>query len=119
MKLYGIRNCDTVKKARAFLEEAGVAYDFHDYKKDGVDLDKLSGFVAEFGWDAVLNKRGTAWRKLDDDIKASVTDAVSAMAVMAENPSTIRRPIVEGATKNLIGFDPVAWEMALELGELS
>ena len=62
MKVYGIKNCDTVKKARKFLEEAGVPYEFHDYKKDGVDADRLAGFVGEFGWETILNKRGTTWR---------------------------------------------------------
>jgi len=118
MKIYGIKNCDTVKKARKFLEEAGMEYEFHDYKKDGVDADKLAAFVGEFGWEAVLNKRGTTWRKLDEDIQASVVDAASALSVMIEHPSAIKRPIVEGEVKNFIGFDPVAWEMALELGEL-
>ncbi len=118
MKVYGIKNCDTVKKARKFLEEAGVDYTFHDYKKDGVDTAKLETFVEEFGWDTILNKRGTTWRKLDDEVQDSVTDAASAIAIMVENPSTIKRPIVEGADKNFVGFDPVAWEMALELGEL-
>lgn len=118
MKVYGIKNCDTVKKARKFLDEAGVEYSFHDYKKDGVDTEKLAVFVAEFGWDTVLNKRGTTWRKLDEEVQDSVTDAASAIAVMAENASVIKRPIVEGEAKNFIGFDPVAWEMALELGEL-
>jgi len=118
MKVYGIKNCDTVKKARKFLEEAGVDYTFHDYKKEGVDADKLTAFVGEFGWDTVLNRKGTTWRKLDDEVKESVSDAQSAIALMIENPSMIKRPIVEGETKNFIGFDPVAWEMALELGEL-
>lgn len=118
MKLYGIKNCDTVKKARKFLEEAGIAYDFHDYKKDGVNGDKLAVFVGEFGWEAVLNKRGTTWRKLDEATKDGVTDARSALEVMIENPSVIKRPIVEGTSKTFIGFDPVSWEMALELGEL-
>lgn len=118
MKVYGIKNCDTVKKARKFLEEAGVDYSFHDYKKDGVDADKLASFVNEFGWETVLNKKGTTWRKLDDDVKESITDVASAIALMTENPSIIKRPIVEAETKNFIGFDPVAWEMALELGEL-
>jgi len=118
MKLYGIKNCDTVKKARKFLEEAGVAYEFHDYKKDGVDADRLARFVGEFGWEAVLNKRGTTWRRLDEATQEGVVDAKSALDVMIENPSVIKRPIVEGAAKNFIGFDPVAWEMALELGEL-
>ncbi|WP_346893163.1 ArsC family reductase [uncultured Roseibium sp.] len=118
MKVYGIKNCDTVKKARKFLEEAGVDYTFHDYKKEGVDAEKLAVFVGEFGWDTVLNRKGTTWRKLDDEIKETVTDPASAIALMIENPSMIKRPIVEGETKNFIGFDPVAWEMALELGEL-
>lgn len=118
MKIYGIRNCDTVKKARKFLDEAGVSYVFHDYKKEGVDADKLEQFVAEFGWEVVLNRRGTSWRKLDDDVKDAVTNAAAAIAVMSENTSTIKRPIVEAEGRNFIGFDPVAWEMALELGEL-
>lgn len=118
MKVYGIKNCDTVKKARKFLDEAGVEYSFHDYKKDGVDADKLAKFVGEFGWEAVLNKRGTTWRRLDEATQNGVTDAKSALDVMIENPSVIKRPIVEGAEKNFIGFDAVAWEMALELGEL-
>jgi len=118
MKVYGIKNCDTVKKARKFLDEAGVSYTFHDYRKDGVDADRLAAFVKEFGWEAVLNKRGTTWRRLDEATQASVVDAASALDVMIENPSTIKRPIVEGAAKNFVGFDPVSWEMALELGEL-
>ena len=118
MKVYGIKNCDTVKKARKFLEEAGVDYEFHDYKKEGVDGDKLASFVKEFGWETILNKRGTTWRKLDEATKDGVTDADSALDVMIENPSVIKRPIVEGSTKNFVGFDAVSWEMALELGEL-
>ncbi len=118
MKVYGIKNCDTVKKARKFLEEAGVPYEFHDYKKDGVDADRLVGFVGEFGWESILNKRGTTWRRLDEATQDSVVDAKSALDVMIENPSVIKRPIVAGETKNFVGFDPVAWEMALELGEL-
>ncbi|MBO6507675.1 MAG: ArsC family reductase [Roseibium sp.] len=118
MKVYGIKNCDTVKKARKFLEEAGIDYTFHDYKKDGVNADKLAEFVAEFGWDNVLNKRGTTWRRLDEATQESVVDADSALDVMSEHPSAIKRPIVEGETKNFVGFDAVAWEMAMELGEL-
>ncbi|MFD1697401.1 ArsC family reductase [Roseibium aestuarii] len=117
MKMYGIRNCDTVKKARAFLDEAGISYQFHDYKKDGVDEEVLQAFVGEFGWDTVLNRRGTTWRKLDDEVKDGVTDAASAVAVMIEHPSTIKRPLVQAEGRRFTGFDPVAWEMALELGE--
>ncbi|MBO0347262.1 ArsC family reductase [Roseibium sp. CAU 1637] len=118
MKLYGIKNCDTVKKARKFLDEANVPYEFHDYKKDGVDEVALREFVAEFGWDTVLNKRGTSWRKLPDDVKDEVTDAETAMSVMFDNPSTIKRPLVQSGEHRLIGFDAVAWEMALEMGQL-
>lgn len=118
MIVYGIRNCDTVKKARKFLEEAGVPYEFHDYRKDGVDADRLAGLVAEFGWENILNKRGTTWRKLDEGTRDGVVGAASALEVMIEHPSVIKRPIVEGEVKNFVGFDPVAWEMALELGEL-
>lgn len=118
MKVYGIRNCDTVKKARKFLDEAGIDYEFHDYKKNGVDGDKLAAFVKEFGWEVVLNKRGTTWRRLDEATQETVVDATSALEVMIEHPSAIKRPIVEGEAKNFIGFDAVAWEMALELGEL-
>jgi len=118
MKLYGIKTCDTVKKARKFLDEAGVSYAFHDYKKDGVDIGKLERFAAEFGWETVLNRRGTTWRKLDDAVRDAVTDAAGAIAVMRENPSTIKRPIVEGETRNFIGFDPEAWKRALERGDL-
>ncbi|ADZ69207.1 ArsC family reductase [Polymorphum gilvum] len=117
MIVYGIKNCDTVKKARAFLDGAGVAYRFHDYKTQGVDRDKLAAFVEAFGWDTVLNRRGTTWRKLPDGVKDGVTDADSALAVMLEHPSTIKRPIAEGKTRTLLGFDPVAWELALEMGE--
>lgn len=118
MKIYGIKNCDTVKKARKFLEEAGVSYSFHDYKKDGVDADKLAEFVKEFGWETVLNKRGTTWRRLDEATKEGVVDADSALDVMIEQPSVIKRPIVESSAKNFVGFDAVAWELALELGEM-
>lgn len=118
MKVYGIKNCDTVKKARKFLEEAGLDYEFHDYKKDGVDADKLAGFIEEFGWEVIVNRKGTTWRKLDDEVKDAVRDNASALALLQEQPSAIKRPIVEAKAKNFLGFDPVAWETALEMGEL-
>lgn len=118
MKVYGIKNCDTVKKARKFLEEAGLDYEFHDYKKDGVDAEKLAGFLEEFGWEVIVNRKGTTWRKLDDEVKDAVRDNASALALLQEQPSAIKRPIVEAKAKNFLGFDPVAWETALEMGEL-
>ena len=118
MKLYGIANCDTVKKARRFLEEAGVDYEFHDYKKMGVDEAALRAQVAEFGWEKILNTRGTTWRKQPNEVKAATTNEASAIALMLAEPSVIKRPIVEADGRRLLGFDPTAWEIALAAGEL-
>lgn len=105
--LYGIPNCDTVKRARAWLDEQGLPYQFHDYKKQGVPADRLPGWMAALGWDKVLNRAGTTWRKLDDATKAAVTDAASATALMREQPSVIKRPIVEWDDGRLsLGFSP-------------
>ncbi len=118
MKLYGIANCDTVKKARRWLDGAGLAYDFHNYKKDGVDEERLRAFVEEFGWGTVLNRKGTTWRKQPDEVKEAVTDAETAVQLMLAEPSMIKRPILEARGRNLIGFDETGWEIALEAGEL-
>ncbi|OWQ47240.1 ArsC family reductase [Roseateles noduli] len=105
--LYGIPNCDTVKRARVWLDEQGLAYQFHDYKKQGVPAAKLPQWMAELGWDKVLNRAGTTWRKLDDGAKAGVTDAASAAALMVEQPSVIKRPVVEWDDGRLsLGFSP-------------
>ncbi len=117
--VYGITNCDTVKKARRFLEERSIDYSFHDYRKQGVDRQTLERFVAQFGWEKVLNRSGTTWRKQPDEIKEATTDAASAIALMLEQPSAIKRPIVETSGKRFIGFDPVAWETSYELGEFA
>ncbi|NBN65378.1 ArsC family reductase [Microvirga tunisiensis] len=119
MIVYGIKNCDTVKKARAFLDAAGVAYRFHDYKKDGVDPEVLRQVTETFGWEQVLNRRGTTWRKLPEEEQAGVRDAASALALMLAQPSVIKRPIVVAARRTLLGFDPVSWETALEMGEFA
>lgn len=105
MKLYGIANCDTVKKAKKWLDSQTIAYDFCDYKKVGVDEQVLRKAIDIFGWEAVLNKRGTTWRKLDSDVQASVVDADTASAVLIDNPSMIKRPIavLEGGDM-LLGF---------------
>ena len=103
MILYGIPNCDTVKKARKWLDARGVAYTFHDYKKAGVDEGALSDWVAEAGWEALLNKRGTTFRALPDADKADI-DAAKAIRLMVANPSLIKRPVVAGAGDLLIGF---------------
>lgn len=107
--LYGIRNCDTVKKARAWLDAAGVAYDFHDYKTAGVDPDRLRGWVDRLGWETLLNRAGTTFRKLPDADKAGL-DAERAMALMRAQPSMIKRPVVEQGETLLVGFRPDAWD---------
>jgi Spx/MgsR family transcriptional regulator len=109
--LYGIPNCDTVKKARDWLDARGVAYDFHDYKKLGADPVKLAAWVAVAGWERVLNRAGTTFRKLADADKQGL-DAAKAVAVMAANPSCIKRPVVEHLAGLLIGFNPADWEAA-------
>ena len=110
--VYGIPNCDTVKKARAWLDARGIEYAFHDYKKDGADPAKLERWVAEKGWETVLNRRGTTFRQLPDADKADI-DAAKAVRLMAAHPSTIKRPVVEYPGGLLVGFDPEAWARAL------
>ena len=93
--LYGIPNCDTVKKARAWLTAQGLAYEFYDFKKHGVPADRLNAWVQAVGWEKLLNRRGTTWRKLDPATQASARDAASAQALMRDNPSVVKRPVVE------------------------
>ena len=112
IEFYGIPNCDTVKKARTWLDERGTGYTFHDYKKEGADPAKLRKWIEAKGWETVLNRRGTAFRKLDP---AGTTDldAASAVPLMQANPSTIKRPVVEFPGGLLVGFDPAEWEAKL------
>ena len=110
--LYGIPNCDTVKKARDWLEGHGIAYIFHDYKKQGVDPDKLARWAAQVGLEKVLNRAGTTFRKLPDADKDGL-DPQKAVAVMAANPSCIKRPVVEHGGGLLVGFNEAEWLAAL------
>ena len=110
--LYGIPNCDTVKKARAWLDAQGIEYAFHDYKKDGADPAKLERWVAEKGWETVLNRRGTTFRQLSEDDKADI-DAAKAVRLMAAHPSTLKRPVVEHPGGLLVAFDAAEWQSAL------
>jgi Spx/MgsR family transcriptional regulator len=109
---YGIPNCDTVKKARTWLDQHGVAYTFHDYKKQGADAERITRWVEEAGWETVLNRRGTTFRALPESDKADL-DAAKAVAIMAAHPSCIKRPVVEHPGGLLVGFDAKAWEQAL------
>ena len=110
--LYGIPNCDTVKKARIWLERKGVAYAFHDYKKQGADAAQITRWVEAAGWEKVLNRAGTTFRKLADSDKSGL-DAAKTVGILAANPSCIKRPIVEHPGGLLVGFKPDEWEDAL------
>ena len=111
--LYGIPNCDTVKKARAWLDERGVAHAFHDYKKQGVPQAEMRGWMKLHGWEKLLNRRGPTWRKLDPAQQASVTDAASALALMNEQSSVIKRPVLVRGDTVLVGFDADEWARVL------
>lgn len=104
MKLYGIPNCDTVKKARAWLGAHHMVYDFHDFKKLGVSAAWLQAVTAQTGWQALLNQRGTTWRKLDEATKGAVTDQASAITLMIVQPSLIKRPVLESKGRYHLGF---------------
>ena len=107
--LYGIPNCDTVRKARGWLAERGIAYEFHDYKRQGVPQPVLAGWVAALGWEPLLNRRGPTWRKLDAARQAAVHDGASALALMVEQPSVIRRPVLVRGADRCVGFDADDW----------
>ena len=109
MKVYGIPNCNTVKKARDWLETHGLAYQFHDYKKQGVPEAMMSKLLDAHGQEPLINRKGPTWRNLPDDLKSSVKDAASALAVMRAHSSVIKRPIVERDGKYLFGFDETAY----------
>jgi len=113
MVLYGIPNCDTVKRARAWLAERGIAYTFHDYKREGAPPALLTEFASHVGWDALLNRRGTTFRQLDATARADLSDG-KVLSLMTEQPSLIRRPVVVHGGKVLVGFDPAEWEQALD-----
>jgi Spx/MgsR family transcriptional regulator len=112
IEFYGIPNCDTVKKARTWLDAQGLAYTFHDYKKEGAEPEKLAGWIDAAGLDKVLNRAGTTFRKLPDADKADL-DKDRAVALMAANPSTIKRPVIEHPGGILVGFKEPEWAAAL------
>lgn len=110
LTLYGIPNCDTVKKARAWLAEHGASVVFHDFKKQGVPPAPLARWIAAAGWERLLNRQGTTWRKLDAATQAAITDAMSAAALLQAQPSAIRRPVIEwGGGAITVGFAPDDW----------
>ena len=103
--LHGIPNCDTVKKARAWLDCRGVAHRFHDFRKLGVPEDELRRWIAAVGWERLVNRQGTTWRRLDEAAREAVVDAASAAALMRDQPSVIRRPVLAVGDEVVVGFD--------------
>ena len=114
--VFGIPNCDTVKKARQWLSAHGLDYQFHDFKKQGVPSDLLPVWQKAAGWEPLVNRKGTTWRKLDTATQASVTDAASAQALMLAQASVIKRPVVQWSADTAdisVGFDPEAWSQRI------
>ncbi|WP_100641097.1 ArsC family reductase [Marinobacter salexigens] len=113
MKLYGIRNCDTVKKARKWLDEQGISYEFHDFKKEGLSEAKLTEWEQAVGWETLLNRRGTTWRKLSEEVRDTIS-ALSAHDIMLENTSIIKRPVVEHNDTVYVGFNADDWATTIK-----
>jgi Spx/MgsR family transcriptional regulator len=110
--LYGIPNCDTVKRARAWLTGQGIAHDFHDFRRQGVPAGELDRWLAQAGWQTLLNRKGKTWRGLAEPEKAGITEAPAARALMMRLPSVIKRPVVAWADGRItVGFDPAAWSL--------
>jgi Spx/MgsR family transcriptional regulator len=110
--LYGIKNCDTMKKARTWLDSHGVQYGFHDYKTSGIDAPSLARWCAKVGWETLLNRSGTTFRKLPEARKADLSER-KAVALMLEQPSMIKRPVLEMGNRILVGFKPDAYAQAI------
>ena len=110
--IYGIKNCDTMKKARAWLDKHGVDYSFHDYKTAGIERERLQRWCNKVGWETLLNRAGTTFRKLPDKDKNEL-NAAKAVALMLAQPSLIKRPVVEAGSKLLVGFKPELYDEAL------
>ena len=113
LHLFGIKACDTMKKARTWLDEHGVSYEFHDYKTVGIDREHLTQWCNEHGWQVVLNRAGTTFRKLEDERKADL-DQSKAIELMLAQPSMIKRPVLDLGDRTLIGFKPDSYSAALK-----
>ena len=112
LTVFGIKNCDTMKKAMKWLDDNSVSYHFHDYKKEGVPERRLRQWLEALGWETVINKRGTTWRKLDDAVKESM-NTEKAITVAMDNPSIIKRPILQNDDSITAGFNADEWEKTL------
>ena len=107
--LYGIPNCDTVKKARTWLEQAGINYDFHDFRKDGLSKEQVVAWIDELGWETLLNKRSTSWKALDEDLRSNM-DASAALTTILESPTLIKRPLLDDGKARKVGFKAADYE---------
>ncbi|QDY42650.1 ArsC family reductase [Candidatus Pantoea soli] len=113
--MYGIKNCDTIKKARNFLTAAGIDYRFHDYRVDGIDAALLQSFIDQLGYEALLNTRGTTWRKLPEAERAAINDAASAAALMLAQPAMIKRPVLSAPDGELrVGFSDSLYQAFIQ-----
>lgn len=114
--VYGIPNCDTVKKALTWLDAHKIPYTFHNYKKQGITAAKLKNWSSQTGWEALLNRKGTTWRKLDPEVQASITSEKAAIQLLAGNTSAIKRPLIENTDGKVttLGFDPANYEQAFK-----
>ncbi|MCL6271548.1 ArsC family reductase [Sansalvadorimonas sp. 2012CJ34-2] len=111
--IFGIQNCDTMKKARRWLDNNNLEYAFHDYRKDGVDRGWLKARIDELGWEWLVNRRGTTWRKLSEDVRNTM-DAASAIEILLEQPGMIKRPLLDTGDHYLLGFSETVWEKELK-----
>jgi Spx/MgsR family transcriptional regulator len=107
--IYGIKNCDTMKKAIRWLNDHNVDYQFHDYRKDGLTKKQLQTWATELGWENLLNRRGTTWRKLPEEIRESINKS-TAISLMLENPAIIKRPLLVTTKQKTLGFDPATYQ---------
>ncbi|EPL1903255.1 ArsC family reductase [Klebsiella pneumoniae] len=116
LTMYGIKNCDTIKKTRRWLEAHQIEYRFHDYRADGLERAQLDTFIAELGWQALLNTRGTTWRKLDESLRNSIDNADAAAALMLEMPAIIKRPLLCAPGRPmLLGFSEASYQQFNEV----
>ena len=115
MTVYGIPNCNTVKKAVDWLKHNETTFEFHDYKKKGITIEKLNEWSKELGWEALINKKGTTWRTLPAEEQQKITSEKAAIELMIEKPSVIKRPVIEGGKKLVIGFDEPAYKSAFKI----
>lgn len=110
--MYGIKNCDTIKKARKWLESQNIEYEFHDYREQGINPVQLRVWADELGWETLLNKRSTTWRNLPDETKANMNETL-ALHVMEDQPTLIKRPVLETGEKRMVGFSEKTWQELL------